>query len=122
MKNHSLLAVVAVGAAIAAAAMAADIPAKPGATAMMAKTNDTAMPVKTTKAVRPTKMTCEEFLSYDEVTRPQIIFLSEGLQGKGKAKDPVVDVDRINTLIPVVIEDCKDEPKSSFWRKLKARF
>jgi len=80
-----------------------------------------AMPAKTTKAVKPTKMTCEEFLSYDEVTRPQIVFLSAGLKGNGKAKDPVVDADRINTLVPGVIEDCRAEPKSSFWQKLKAR-
>ena len=29
----------------------------------------TATPVKT---IKPSKLTCEEFLSYDEVTRPQI--------------------------------------------------
>jgi len=38
------------------------------------------------KAVKATELTCEEFLSYDEVTRPQIVYWSEGLNGKGKQK------------------------------------
>jgi acid stress chaperone HdeA len=120
MKGLSLLVVAAIGAALSGAVMA-DAPARTEATEMTAKTNGTAMPAKTARAVKPGKMTCEEFLSYDEVTRPELVFLSEGMQGKGKAKDTVVDVDRINTLVPVVIEDCKNAPKSSFWQKLKAR-
>jgi acid stress chaperone HdeA len=120
MKKSSLLTAIVIGAA-SSGAVWADTPAKPEPTAMSAKTGNMAMPAKSTKAVKPAEMTCEEFLSYDEVTRPQIIFLSEGMQGKGKAKDAVVDVDKINMLVPVVIEDCKSEPKSSFWGKLKAR-
>jgi hypothetical protein len=119
MEKLSLLAVVAIGAA-ASAPVFADAPAKSEPTAMTAKTTGMTMPAKSTKAVKPAKMTCEEFLSYDEVTQPQLIFLSEGLQGKGKSKDAVVDLDRINTLVPVVIEECRSEPKSSFWQKLKA--
>jgi len=119
MKKLSLLAVVAIGA-VTSGQVLADAPAKSEPTAMTAKTPGMTMPAKTTKAVKPAEMTCEEFLSYDEVTQPQIVFLSEGLQGKGKAKDAVVDLDRINTLVPVVIEECRSEPKSSFWQKLKA--
>jgi|SRR5665213_1131646 len=120
MKQLSRLATVAICAAIAGAAVA-DTPPPTSSMAMSATTRD-AKHAKSAKAVKPTEMTCEEFLSYDEVTRPEIVFLSEGLKGKAKAKDTVVDVDRIHTLVPVLIEDCKNEPKASFWQKLKSRF
>lgn len=116
MKKLALFSTVLVGAAIAGAATA-DTPSTTNSMAMSAKTH-----AKSAKAVKPTEMTCEEFLSYDEVTRPEIVFLSEGMKGKAKAKDTVVDVDRISTLVPVLVEDCKNEPKASFWQKLKARF
>ena len=35
------------------------------------------------KSIKPATLTCEEFLSYDEVTRPQIVYWSEGMSRKG---------------------------------------
>jgi hypothetical protein len=85
-----------------------------------------ATPVKAAKAIEPMQMTCEEFLSYDEVTRPQIVFLSEGLnskgKGKGKPNNAVFDIEQTNTLVPVLIEDCQREPKTSYWQKMKKEF
>jgi acid stress chaperone HdeA len=31
----------------------------------------------------------------------------------------VFDVETTNRLVPVLIEDCKQEPKASFWTKMK---
>jgi hypothetical protein len=41
------------------------------------------------------------------------------LNGKGKPEDAVIDIDRINSLVPVLVEDCAKEPKSSYWQKIK---
>ena len=79
-------------------------------------------PPKPAKAVMPTKMSCEEFLAVDEVTRPQIVFWSEGFNKKGKVKDTAIDIDRTNRLVPVLVEDCKMEPRASYWSKMKKRF
>lgn len=72
-----------------------------------------------TKAMKPAKLSCEEFLAVDEVTRPAIVYWAEGVNSKGKPEDAVVDVERTNRLVPVLIEECKTEPKASFWTKVK---
>ena len=77
------------------------------------------VPARPTKAIKPMELTCEEFLSYDEVTRPQIVYWSEGLNGKGKSENAVIDLDRTNSLVPVLVEDCRKEPQVSYWSKLK---
>jgi len=106
------LALLAIGLTVAIAnSVLADTPAAP------------AMPTpKPIKAIKPTELTCEDFLSYDEVTRPQIVYWSEGLNGKDNPKDAVIDVERINSLVPVLVEDCAKEPKSSYWQKMKQEF
>jgi acid stress chaperone HdeA len=77
---------------------------------------------KPAKAANPSKMTCQEFLEYDEVTRPQIVFWSEGFSKKGKPDDVVFDVERTNQLVPMVVTDCTKEPSASFWSKVKMEF
>jgi acid stress chaperone HdeA len=109
MNNLALLAI-GLSVAVAAAAMAET----PATTDKVAMTS-----VKPVKAIKPAELTCEEFLSYDEITRPQIVYWSEGLNGKGKPEDAVIDVERTNRLVPVLVEDCTKEPKSSYWQKMK---
>ena len=112
MKKLVLLAI-GLSVAVASAAMA-DTPAT---------TDKAAMEVaKPAKAIKPTELTCEQFLSYDEVTRPQIVYWSEGLNGKGKPEAAVIDVERTNRLVPVLVEDCTKESKSSYWQKMKQEF
>lgn len=74
------------------------------------------------KAANPSKMTCREFLEFDEVTRPQIVYWSEGYTKKGKPEDAVIDIDTTNRLVPVVVADCTNEPTASFWSKVKMEF
>jgi acid stress chaperone HdeA len=105
------LALLAIGLSVTIAiSVMADTPANPALTA------------KPIKAIKPAELTCQEFLSYDEVTRPQIIYWSEGLNRKGKPEDAVIDVERINSLVPVLVEDCTKEPQSLFWQKMKQEF
>jgi HdeA/HdeB family len=77
---------------------------------------------KPAKLANPIKMTCKEFLEFDEMTRPQIVYWSEGYSKKGKPDQIVIDVDQTNRLVPVLVEDCTNEPSASFWSKLKMEF
>jgi hypothetical protein len=72
-----------------------------------------------TKAVKPASLTCEDFLAFDEVTRPEIVYWSEGLTRKGKPEDAVFDVERTNRMVPILVEDCSKEPKASYYKKVK---
>jgi len=94
----------------------ADTPATPATPKMSSKT---AAATKTTKAVKPATMSCEDFLSFDEVTRPAIVYWSEGVNSKGKPEEGVFDIDRTTRLVPVLVEDCQKEPKTPFWTKVK---
>jgi len=66
------------------------------------------------------KMSCHDFLSYDEVTRPRVIYWAEGVKHKGEPRDAVVDIADTERLVPIVTEECSMAPKSSFWEKLDA--
>jgi hypothetical protein len=85
------------------------------ASAAMAVTPDTSA-----KGIKPATLTCEEFLAVDDITRPQFVYWAEGVNSKGKPEDAVLDVERTNRLIPVLIEDCKKAPQTSFLTKVKA--
>jgi acid stress chaperone HdeA len=74
---------------------------------------------KTNPPLKPQTMTCSDFLSYDVVTRPQIVYWSEALNQKGKPEHAVIDVDRINSLVPVLVQECQREPQTSFWTRMK---
>jgi Na+/serine symporter len=71
------------------------------------------------KMVKPAAMSCEDFLAFDDVTRPEIVYWSEGLTRKGKPEDAVFDVERTNRLVPILVEDCTKEPKASYYKKVK---
>jgi len=111
MKRVQLLAM-AISVALVGSAMA-DTPVKP---AMDAKVE------KSSKPIKPATLSCEEFLAVDEVSRPAIVYWSEGVNSKGKPEDGVLDIERTNRLVPVLIEDCKKEPQTPFWTKVKMEF
>jgi hypothetical protein len=78
-------------------------------------------PVMAAKHI-PTKMTCDEFVALDDVVKPKVVYLSEGFNKKGKPVNAVVDVDETDKLIPVIITECQEAPKESFWKKIKKHF
>jgi hypothetical protein len=61
-------------------------------------------------------------LSFDEVTRPQIIYWSEGHKHEEREQNIAFDVARINSLVPQLVEDCIKEPQASYWAKMRQRF
>lgn len=71
---------------------------------------------------KPTKMTCEEFLSLDDVAKPKVVYWAEGFNRKGKPVDAVVDIDSTDRLVPVLITECQKAPKHSFWQTIKKHF
>jgi len=74
---------------------------------------------KTASIQKPVKMTCEEFVALDDVVKPKVVYWAEGYNKKGKPTDSVVDVDETDRLVPMIVEECKETPKLSFWEKLK---
>jgi hypothetical protein len=67
----------------------------------------------------PVTMSCKEFLSLDEITRPRVIYWAEGVNRTGRPEDAVIDIGSINRLVPIVTEQCREQPTASFWDKLK---
>jgi hypothetical protein len=61
-------------------------------------------------------------VAYDELTRPPIVYWSEALNGKGKPESATIDVDRINSLVPVLVEDYRQAPEASYGTKMKQEF
>ena len=93
-----------------------------GASVVLANSAQADKPAKADKGTKPAKMTCEDFLSFDVVSRPKLVYWAEGFNGKGKADDAVFDVESTDRLIPVITEVCQKEPKASFWKKVKEEF
>ena len=77
---------------------------------------------KATKVTKPAKITCAEFLSFDEVARPKLVYWAEGFNQKGKPEDAVFDVETTERLVPVLVEVCRKESQESFWKKVKEEF
>lgn len=121
MTNRVLIAF-GCGLALAGAAIADTTGPVKTAQAAAVTQKMASVPAKPATAIKPMKMTCEEFLSYDEITRPQIVYLSEGLYGKDKSDSAVFDIERTNRLVPILIEECQREPKTSYWQKMKSEF
>jgi hypothetical protein len=65
------------------------------------------------------KMTCQDFLSLDEVSRPRAVYWADGY-GWGGQQDAYLDFDRENELVPTVVEECTKNPTHKFVSKVKA--
>ncbi|HYQ91385.1 MAG TPA: acid-activated periplasmic chaperone HdeA [Candidatus Competibacteraceae bacterium] len=66
------------------------------------------------------KMTCEDFIGLDESFQPKAVYWAAAYAKGGKPEAAVLDVDGIESVIPVIIEECQKTPKASFWEKVKA--
>src|SRR5262245_39766521 len=72
------------------------------------------------KKVKPTKMTCDEFVALDDTVKPEAVYWAQGYDA-GVRQDAAVQVD-LEVDIGVVVVDCKQAPKESFWTKVKKFF
>ena len=71
-------------------------------------------------AQKPVTMSCAEFVQLDDVIQPKVVYWAEGYNKKGKPVDAVFDVAETDTLVPVVIDECKTTPKLTFWERVKS--
>ena len=97
MKTRALLAI---GLSVATSLVLADTP-----------------PAAPKKVVKLETLTCEDFITYDDVTRPQLVFWTEGATKKGKPGEEIIDMDRTHDLVPIVVDECTRTPKASFVKK-----
>lgn len=71
---------------------------------------------------KPVKMSCKEFVALDDTVKPKVVYWAEGFSKKGKPVDSVIDVDETDKLVPMLVTECKETPKLSFWQKIKKHF
>jgi len=71
---------------------------------------------------KPAKMTCEEFVTLDDMVKPKVVYWAEGFNHKGKPINATVDIDATDKLVPVLVTECRKTPKASFWQKIKKHF
>jgi hypothetical protein len=73
-------------------------------------------------AHKPTTMTCQEFVTLESATQPRLVYWAEGFDRDGGVDDSVVDIDETDRLVPVLVKECTETPKLTFWQKLKKYF
>lgn len=61
-------------------------------------------------------------MELDDIVKPKVVYWAEGFNKKGKPTGYVVDFDDTDKLVPVVVTECKETPKLSFWEKIKKHF
>ncbi len=74
------------------------------------------------KKVKPTKMTCQEFVDLDETVKPEAVYWAAGYNAATKVKEGVAGEVDLERDVGVVVIDCKQAPKESFWTKVKKHF
>src|SRR5262245_54058702 len=58
------------------------------------------------------QMTCGEFLRVDDNVKPEIVHWL-AIRGEPRNSSMVVDVDATDSIVPAVVERCKDAPAAS---------
>ena len=66
------------------------------------------------------KMTCEDFVGLDESFQPKAVYWAVAYGKGGQPEAEAVDVEGVESVVPVVVEEFKKAPKESFWQKVKA--
>ncbi|SFJ02139.1 HdeA/HdeB family chaperone [Nitrosomonas sp. Nm34] len=87
-----------------------------------AETQKSAATPKMATIPKPVNMTCEEFLALDDVLKPKVVYWAEGLNRNDKPIEYVLDVDKTDKLVPVIVTECKETPRLSFWQKIMNHF
>jgi acid stress chaperone HdeA len=59
---------------------------------------------------------------YMRCDQPQAVYWGVGYGKHGQPDAEAVDVEGVETVVPIVLQECKKAPKESFWQKVKAEF
>jgi hypothetical protein len=71
-------------------------------------------------ANKSANMTCEDFIALDEISRPKAVYWADGYNWYGQPDEAVIDFDRDDRLVPVIVTECTKNPKHKFVAKVKA--
>ena len=74
------------------------------------------------KRVKPVKMTCEEYVGLSAQARPELYYFAKGYNRGSKTKEDVSGEVDLEKDVAVVVQDCKQAPKASFWARVKKHF
>lgn len=72
------------------------------------------------KKVNATTITCEEFAAQTPEGQRRITAFLDGYSKKGTHEDAIGEVD-VNRVLDVAVIGCVQEPKATFWDKIKAK-
>ena len=74
------------------------------------------------KRVKPVKMTCEDYVALSESEQPELYYFAKGYNRGSKTKEDVSGEVDLEKDTAVVVQECKQAPKESFWAKVKKHF
>jgi acid stress chaperone HdeA len=66
------------------------------------------------------QMTCSDFLLLDDAGKPEIVYWAATRGRDGRAGGAVIDVDATDSMVPALVEQCKEAPTAPFWQKVRA--
>ena len=66
------------------------------------------------------QMTCADFLRLDDAAKPELVYWAAIHARRGRLGTDVIDVGDTDSVVPLLIEQCKGAPRESFWRKVRA--
>jgi HdeA/HdeB family len=72
------------------------------------------------KKVKPTEMTCQDYVDLTEGTaQPELLFFTDGYDLGAKPGTVTAREVDLQKNVDVVVQDCKQAPKESFWKRVK---
>jgi acid stress chaperone HdeA len=73
------------------------------------------------KAPKLSEWKCEDFIAMEEVYKPKILYWasSHAHPGWESPEHATLEIERVEKMIPMVMEDCQKEPKANFLKKVK---
>ena len=71
------------------------------------------------KKVKPAEMTCQEYVDVEKTVQPELLYFTDGYDLGAKPGTLTAREVDLEQDVNVVVEDCKQAPKESFWARVK---
>ncbi|HEX7955133.1 MAG TPA: HdeA/HdeB family chaperone [Burkholderiales bacterium] len=68
---------------------------------------------------RLSKWKCEDFIAIEDVYKPKVLDWASSHARGGEPDHATLDIERVEKMIPLVMEDCQRNPKANFAKKVK---
>jgi acid stress chaperone HdeA len=66
-------------------------------------------------------MTCSEFITYNETSKPKLVYWAEGFNKEGDATVAEMDIHATDRLVPTLTDDCRQTPKAKLGDQIRKR-